>query len=71
MEYLNVKYLVGSVAYALLGMVIFGVGFWVFDRLTPGRLWDEIIHKQNMALAIIVGCVSLGICLIIASAIHG
>ncbi len=41
------------------------------DKITPYDLWKEIVHEKNVALAIVVGSVALGICLIIASAIHG
>jgi uncharacterized membrane protein YjfL (UPF0719 family) len=47
------------------------VGFFVFDKLTPYALWKEIVEEKNVALAIVVGAVSIGLCLIISSAIHG
>ena len=39
--------------------------------ITTYKLWKEIIEERNSALAIVVGAMSLGICLIIAAAIHG
>ena len=39
--------------------------------MTKYDLWDELINKKNMALAIVVGFVSLGISVIVAAAIHG
>jgi putative membrane protein len=68
---INVGYVINSIAYSVIGMLIFGVGFWVFDRLTPYSLWKEVVEEKNVAVAIIVSAVSLGVCLIIASAIHG
>ncbi|MFO1518312.1 MAG: DUF350 domain-containing protein [bacterium] len=62
--------LVGGTVFALLGLIIFGIGFWVFDRMTPYSLWKELIEEKNTALAIVVGGVSIGICFIIAAAIH-
>ena len=44
--------------------------FIVMDKLTPYHLWKEIVQEHNMALAILVGAMSLGICIIIAAAIH-
>jgi uncharacterized membrane protein YjfL (UPF0719 family) len=38
--------------------------------MTPYSLWREIVEKQNTALAILIGLVSLGIGVIIAAAIH-
>jgi len=41
------------------------------DKLTPFIIcWKEIVQEHNMALAILVGAMSLGICIIIAAAIH-
>ncbi len=68
---INLGYVVNSITFSIIGILIFGLGFWVFDRLTPYSLWKEIVEEKNIAVALIVSAVSLGICLIIASAIHG
>ena len=60
-----------SLLYAGLGIVIFIVSFVLVDRLTPGALWNEIIEKKNMAVAILAGAVAIGLSTIIAAAIHG
>jgi uncharacterized membrane protein YjfL (UPF0719 family) len=70
MEWIKNGALLGSIVYALLGVVIFGVCFVLIDKLTPYQLWNEIIEKQNRALALVVAAMSLGICIIIAAAIH-
>jgi len=62
--------LLNSFIYALLGIVIFIVGFIIVDKLTPYDLWKQLVEEKNVALAIVVGSAALGICLIIASAIH-
>lgn len=59
-----------SVLFALLGVVIFWLCFVIIDKITPYDLWGEIVEKQNVALALVVAAMSLGICLIIAAAIH-
>jgi uncharacterized membrane protein YjfL (UPF0719 family) len=63
--------LVNSIAFSVLGMGIFGAGFWVFDRLMPGQLFKEIIEEHNTALAVLMGSIAIGISLIIGFAIHG
>lgn len=63
--------LLGSTVYALLGVVIFWLCFIVIDKLTPYNLWEEIVEKQNKALGMVVAAMSLGICIIVAAAIHG
>lgn len=67
---MNPTVLLNSVIYAILGIVIFIVGFLVVDKLTPYDLWKQLIEEKNVALAIVVGCATLGTCLIIAAAIH-
>jgi len=62
---------VNSVVFSVLGIVVFWLSFVVIDTLTPYNLWKEISEDRNIALAIVVGAMSLGICTIIAAAIHG
>lgn len=61
---------INSIIYAVLGVVIFCITFFIVDLLTPYHLWRELVEKQNTALAIVVGFAALGICIIVAAAIH-
>jgi uncharacterized membrane protein YjfL (UPF0719 family) len=61
---------VNAAVYAAIGIVIFAVAFLVIDKVTPYNLWKEIVQEHNTALAILLGAMSLGICVIIASAVH-
>jgi putative membrane protein len=56
--------------YAMLGIIIFAISFVIWDRITPHHLWEEIVVGKNLALAIMVGFMSLGVCIIIAAAVH-
>jgi uncharacterized membrane protein YjfL (UPF0719 family) len=67
----NVGFLINSLVFAFLGVAIFWISFVIIDKLTPYQLWKEIVEEQNTALGIIVGAMSIGICIIIAAAIHG
>jgi putative membrane protein len=58
-----------AAAYAVLGIVILILAFVIMDRLTPGSLWQEIMERQNRALAILAGCMAIGISIIIAAAV--
>ncbi len=46
------------------------VAFFVIDKMTPYHLWTEIVHDKNLALAVLLGAMSIGICIIIAAAVH-
>lgn len=65
------KPLIMAAVFSLLGLVVYILGFVVMDRLTPYHLWNELTEKKNNAVAIVVGSISIGIALIISSAIHG
>ena len=69
-DLINVGFVVNAIVFAFLGVIIFWVSFLVIDKLTPYQLWKEIVEEHNFALAIVVGAMSLGICIIIAAAIH-
>ena len=70
MEWMKPEVLLGSVVYALAGVLIFWLSFLLIDKLTPYNLWLELVEKQNRALALVVAAMSLGICIIVAAAIH-
>ena len=59
-----------ALVFALIGIVIFVSAFVVIDKMTPYDLWKEIVEEKNLALAVLVGAMSIGICIIIAAAVH-
>jgi uncharacterized membrane protein YjfL (UPF0719 family) len=70
-EWLKPGAFFGSILYAVIGVAIFWLSFVIIDKLTPYQLWEEIVEKQNLALGIVIGAMSLGICIIVAAAVHG
>lgn len=70
-DLISLKLLFSSLFYSILGVVVFWLSFLIVDKITPYDLWSEIVEKKNMALAIVVGAMCLGIANIVASAIHG
>ena len=61
---------VNAILYAGIGILIFGLAFLIIDKFTPYNLWKEIVQEHNTALAILLGAMSLGLCVIIAAAVH-
>lgn len=53
--------------FSLLGIVIFGVVFFLITKLVPFSMRKEIEEDQNVALGIIIGAVILGIAMIISA----
>lgn len=68
---INMKYVVASTVYSLLGIVILLVCFIIIEKIAPENLWKELIEKQNMAIAVLAAAFILAVAIIISSAIHG
>jgi len=63
--------LVAVAAYTGFGMVAFASAFVVMVKVTPFSVRKEIEEDQNVALAVVLGSVILGLAHIIASVVHG
>lgn len=70
-EWLRPEVFFGSILYALVGVVVFWLSFVIIDKITPYHLWTEIVEKKNLALAVVVAAMCLGIAMIVSAAIHG
>ena len=70
MEDFHPGYLVNAIVYATLGILIFVIAFAIIDKATPYHLWKEIVEEKNLALAVLIGAMSIGMCIIIAAAVH-
>ena len=70
-EWLRPAVFFGSILFALIGVAIFWISFVIVDKFTPYDLWEEIVEKKNVALAIVVGAMAIAIGQIVAAAIHG
>ena len=64
---LNIR---AALVFAFIGIAVFVSAFVIIDKLTPYDLWKEIVEEKNVALAVLVGAMSIGICIIIAAAVH-
>ncbi|HLY15990.1 MAG TPA: DUF350 domain-containing protein [Bryobacteraceae bacterium] len=62
--------LLNAVIFASLGIAVFAVAYAVLLKLTPLNLWRELTGERNVAVAIFAGAAAIGICLIIAAAMH-
>ena len=69
-EWLKPAAFLGSILYAVIGVIIFWLAFVIVDKITPYDLWREIVEKQNQALGLVVAAMCLGISIIVAAAIH-
>ena len=65
------RHLLAAVVFSVVGIVVFFVSLLLMEKLTPFSIIKEIGDEHNVALAIIVGAIVLGIAIIVAAAIVG
>jgi putative membrane protein len=60
-----------TVLYTVFGVLIFAIAFWAMVKISPFSIRKELEADQNIALAILMASVILGLAMIIAAAVHG
>lgn len=71
MSALSPEVLIATIAYTLLGLLVFGGSLWLVTLVAPFSIRKEIEDDQNTALGIMIGAMFIGIALIISAAISG
>ena len=62
---------VTTLVFSLIGIVLFALAFLIIVKIAPFSTRKEIEEDQNVALAILIGSVIIGIAIIVAAAVHG
>jgi uncharacterized membrane protein YjfL (UPF0719 family) len=62
---------VSALLFTAMGLLLFGLAFFVIVKVSPFSIRKEIEDDQNTALGIIIGAVIIGIAMIISAAIQG
>jgi uncharacterized membrane protein YjfL (UPF0719 family) len=60
-----------TLVFAVIGVLIFTLAFWIIVKATPFSVRKEIEEDHNVAIAIVIGAVIIGIALVISAAIQG
>ena len=60
----------GSLLFGVVGIVLFFLGYFAFDKLTPKLEVEEELAKGNMAVGIVVGALLVSIAIVISSVLH-
>jgi uncharacterized membrane protein YjfL (UPF0719 family) len=63
--------LVTTIIFVFLGLIVFAAAFFIIVRVVPFSIKKEIEDDQNIALAVLIGSMIIGMALIIAAAIQG
>lgn len=64
------KIIVLNFLYAVLGVILMYLSYRTFDKLTPEVNFAEELRKGNMAAAIFIAALFIGIALIIAGSLN-
>jgi putative membrane protein len=62
---------VATLAFSILGILLFALAFWIIVKTSPFSVRKELEEDQNVALAIVIASVIIGIALIISAAVNG
>ena len=62
--------ILNGLIFASAGIVLFVIAAAMLLRLTPLKLWREIIEERNVAAAVFAGALAIALALIIAAAMH-
>ena len=65
------EHLLAAIIFSLIGIAVLGVCFKLMSKLSPFSIKKEIEEDQNVALAVIMGAVIIGMSIIIGAAIVG
>ena len=63
--------LVTTAIFTAFGLLVFGLAYFIILKATPFSIRKEIEEDQNVALAVVIGAVIIGISPIISAAIQG
>lgn len=64
-------HLLAAIVFSLVGVAVLAICFKIMSMLSPFSIKKEIEEDQNVALAVIMGAVIIGMSIIIAAAILG
>jgi uncharacterized membrane protein YjfL (UPF0719 family) len=60
-----------TVGYTIFGVIVFAIAYWAMVKVSPFSIAKEIEQDQDVALAILMASVILGLAIIIAAVLHG
>jgi uncharacterized membrane protein YjfL (UPF0719 family) len=60
-----------TLVFALMGILIFAIAFWIIVKVSPFSVRKEIEEDQNVAMAVLIGAIIIAIAIVLAAAIQG
>ncbi len=60
-----------TLVYTVFGVIVFAIAFWAMVKISPFSIRQELETDHNVAVAVLMAAVILGLAIIIAAALHG
>ena len=64
-------HLADAAVFGVIGLVLFAAAMKLIVKISPFSIRKEIEEDQNVALAILMGSIFIGLALILSAAVHG
>ena len=69
---INWHNVLSALVFSGIGLAVYTLGLIILSLLTPKvHIWREINEEKNVAIAIFLGAIALGIAIIISAAVRG
>ena len=68
---MNLNIYLNTLVYTVFGVGVFAIAFWAMVKISPLSIPKEIEADQNVAVAVLMAAVILGLAIIIAANLHG
>ena len=65
------RLIITTLAFSIIGILLFALAFWIIVKAAPFSVRKELEEDQNVALAIVIASVIIGIALVVSAAVHG
>ena len=65
------KVFLSTLIYTVFGVIVFAIAFWAMVKISPFSIRQELETDHNVAVAVLMAAVILGLAIIIAAALHG
>ena len=65
------RLIITTLVFSVVGILMFALAFWIIVKSSPFSVRKELEEDQNVALAIVIASVIIGIALIVSAAVHG
>lgn len=60
-----------TLIYTVFGVIVFALAFFAMVKMSPFSIRQELEADHNVAVAVLMASVILGLAIIIAAAVHG